>query len=253
MGWTLFGQTYPPNCPIGATGWISIASVAAIFGVLIVEMARYQGPATNQPTENDSGEADSVGAHAGVVIERVLSSVFISLYVGIPLSMLVLIRRLHSGTEPTWGLWALLAIIAITKSADAGAYFVGKMLGRNKLIPKLSPGKTWEGALGGVLTATIVAFGCLFWLIPSSQGGSAPKLNESVTTMELFLRAGGLGAVLMLAGLVGDLAESLIKRESGAKDSGDWLPGLGGVWDVTDSLLAAAMPAFVLLASGIAG
>lgn len=227
MLWTLTASTYPATCPIGTTGWIAIASVACIFGVLAAEMWAY-----------DEGRSGA--------IDRTISGVFVAAYAGMPMAMLVLIRRLHITVDPTWGLWALLAMIATTKSADAGAYFAGKTLGKHKLIPRLSPGKTWEGAAGGMLTATIVAAGCLIFLIPPLTN-SPPDWSASILSALL------LGPVLMVAGLVGDLAESLIKRDAGAKDSGNWLPGLGGVWDVSDSLLAAAMPAFVLFASGIAG
>lgn len=227
MAWTVAGATYPVGCPIGTTGWISIGAVAAIFGLLVVEMWSY-----------DEGRTGA--------IDRTVAGVFVAVYAGMPMALLVLIRRLHLPGDPSWGLWALLATIAITKSADAGAYFAGKSLGKHKLIPRLSPGKTWEGAAGGMLTATIVAAGCLYFL-------NDPVSTTPPSTGATVLSALVLGPVLMVAGLIGDLAESLIKRDAGAKDSGNWLPGLGGVWDVSDSLLAAAMPAFVLFASGIAG
>ncbi len=152
-----------------------------------------------------------------------------------------------------WGLAALLTTIAVTKSTDAGAYFSGKTLGKHKLIPRLSPGKTREGAVGGILTATIVAFGCLQWLFPAVAGAAAgPVATPSIPGIDQPLwGALVLGPLLALTGMVGDLAESLIKRDSGAKDSGNWLPGLGGVWDVTDSLIAAVMPAFLCFAAGV--
>jgi phosphatidate cytidylyltransferase len=138
----------------------------------------------------------------------------------------------------------------VTKSADAGAYFTGKTLGRHKLIPRLSPGKTWEGAIGGIVTSTLVALACLTWLFPESSNapGSAPSIALLASPLWGALL---LGPLLSLSGMVGDLAESLVKRDAGAKDSGDWLPGLGGVWDVTDSLIAAAMPAFLCFSAGV--
>ncbi|WP_040770873.1 phosphatidate cytidylyltransferase, partial [Novipirellula maiorica] len=147
-----------------------------------------------------------------------------------------------------WGLAALITMIAVTKSTDAGAYFVGRAVGRHKLIPRLSPGKTWEGAVGGMLTSTIVAFACLHWLFPAM----APTTN-AITLIQCIIGAIVLGPVLAIAGMLGDLAESLVKRDAGVKDSGSWLPGLGGVWDVTDSLIAAVMPAFLCFAAGVAG
>ena len=141
----------------------------------------------------------------------------------------------------------------MTKSTDAGAYFSGRALGKHKLIPRLSPGKTREGAVGGILTATIVAFVCLQWLFPLVAGEAAgPVQAPSVPGIDQPLwGALVLGPLLAVAGMIGDLAESLVKRDTGAKDSGTWLPGLGGVWDVTDSLIAAVMPAFLCFAAGV--
>ncbi|EMI43841.1 phosphatidate cytidylyltransferase [Rhodopirellula sp. SWK7] len=139
-----------------------------------------------------------------------------------------------------WGLAALLSMIAITKSTDAGAYFTGKSIGRRKLIPRLSPGKTWEGSIGGVVVATLVAAACIAFLFPAISGpDSAPPLGLALV----------LGPLLAICGMVGDLAESLVKRACGAKDSGNLLPGLGGVWDVTDSLIFASLPAFLCFAA----
>ncbi len=92
------------------------------------------------------------------------------LYVGLPMALLIALRSMGGGN---WGLAALITTIAVTKSTDAGAYFSGKALGKHKLIPRLSPGKTREGAVGGILTATIVAFVCLQWLFPAIAGAAA--------------------------------------------------------------------------------
>jgi phosphatidate cytidylyltransferase len=152
-------------------------------------------------------------------------------------------------------------MIIVTKSTDAGAYFSGKalggkLLGSKKLIPRLSPGKTREGALGGIIIATIVAFLCLKWLFPwiVSLAGPTPADVPAPPIAALANPIFGallLGPLLAVSGMIGDLAESLVKRDSGAKDSGNWLPGLGGVWDVTDSLTAAIMPAFLCFAAGV--
>ncbi len=111
-------------------------------------------------------------------IERTSAAVFVSLYVGLPMALFVSLRSMGSGN---WGLAALLTTIAVTKSTDAGAYFSGRTLGKHKLIPRLSPGKTREGAVGGIVTATIVAFVCLQWLFPQISGGSgAPGTGPSI-------------------------------------------------------------------------
>ncbi len=233
LAWPLTGNAYPVNCPVGRLGWIVIGGITAIFVVVISEMRSYG----RVPAEKNA-------------IERIGAGCFIALYVGLPIAMLVALRSLGDGN---WGLAALLTMIAVTKSADAGAYFAGKTMGKNKLIPRLSPGKTWEGLVGGTLTATIVAYFSLRLLFPWISGISSPPAG---TASLAFLReplwgAMLLGPILTVSGLVGDLAESLVKRDAGAKDSGNLLPGLGGVWDVTDSLIAAAMPAFLCFAAGV--
>ena len=149
----------------------------------------------------------------------------------------------------------MLTTIAVTKAADTGAYASGKTLGKHKLVPRLSPGKTREGAVGGILTATIVAFVCLQWLFPAlAEAGSQPSETPSIPGIDQpFWGALVLGPLLALVGIIGDLAESLVKRSCDAKDSGNLLPGMGGVWDVTDSLIATIMPAFLCFAMGIGG
>ncbi len=234
MVWPLLGHSYPPDCPVGRLGWIVIGGVAAIFLVLLHEMGRY-------------GKAGQTGG----AIERTCGGTFVSLYVGLSMALLVAMRSMGNGN---WGLAAILTTMVVTKSADAGAYFTGKTLGRHKLIPRLSPGKTWEGAMGGILIATIVAFACLSWLFPAIVGGNGPGTAASIRLLaDPLWGALLLGPLLTVSGMVGDLAESLVKRDAGAKDSGNWLPGLGGVWDVTDSLIASAMPAFLCFAAGVGG
>lgn len=118
-------------------------------------------------------------------------------------------------------------VLAIVAAADIGAYFVGRRIGRTRLAPAVSPGKTWEGVAGGLLAATLVA------------GAGAIVLG---------LPLGALAAVGLTVGaisVVGDLAESMFKRHSGVKDSGSLFPGHGGVLDRVDSM-AAAVPLFVM-------
>ena len=234
MLWPLCGQVYPPNCPMGTFGWMIVSVMSAILMLLFREILAYRGA--------------SSGA-----LERTLGGVFASVYVGVPMALLVVIRLL--GTTPqttsivglatgsaTWGLAALVTTIAATKASDAGAYFMGKSFGKHKMIAHLSPGKTWEGAAGGIALAVIVSYGCSVWLIPwlATVANPAPWWGPLL-----------FGIVCAVCGMIGDLAESLVKRETGVKDSGKWLPGLGGVWDVTDSLIGSVMPAWVMLATGL--
>lgn len=132
----------------------------------------------------------------------------------------------------------LLAAMAIVWIADTAAYFAGRALGRHKLAPTISPGKTWEGVYGALL-ATAVYTLVLLWL--------APDVIHAVP-LSLPALAGWVGLVLALTGLsvVGDLFKSLLKRQRGVKDSGRILPGHGGVIDRIDALLAVMPPAALL-------
>jgi phosphatidate cytidylyltransferase len=122
------------------------------------------------------------------------------------------------------GPYYLLYFVLITKFSDTGAYTVGSLFGKHKMIPRISPGKTWEGFAGAILLSTLasVVFVRLF-------GSHMLGMN--------FTHAIFLGIILGLAAVVGDLIESLFKREAGIKDSGKFFPGIGGILDLLDSLL----------------
>jgi phosphatidate cytidylyltransferase len=141
----------------------------------------------------------------------------------------------------THSAWMLLGICAIVKSADIGAYTAGKLLGRHKLIPWLSPGKTIEGFLGGLVLAGLV--GALVAGLFHLQGGAR---WEALRPIPVLLGGMVAGVILGAVGQLGDLLESLLKREAGVKDSGA-LPGFGGVLDILDSPLLAAPVAYWLL------
>lgn len=128
--------------------------------------------------------------------------------------------------------WTLAAVILVVKSSDIGAYFTGHAIGRHKLIPWLSPGKTWEGFFGGMALAVGVGAGLGAW-------AGLPAID---------LRTGiALGAVMGVVGPFGDLLESALKRGAGMKDSGRIIPGMGGLFDVLDSLLLAGPVAWLII------
>jgi phosphatidate cytidylyltransferase len=130
---------------------------------------------------------------------------------------------------PLTGKLCFIYLIVVTKSADTGAYFIGRHFGRSKLFPRISPAKTWEGLCGGIGTALVASL--LFWVISDGSLGNVRfSAGDSLA----------LGGILTIAGAVGDLFESLIKRSSNAKDSSNIIPGMGGLLDVLDSLLFAA-------------
>ena len=135
---------------------------------------------------------------------------------------------------------ALLAAMAIVWIADIAAYFFGRAFGRRKLAPRISPGKSWEGALGGF--ACVAAAGLAAASFEAMRGTLPFELVSALGPLA------GAAALVALAALsvVGDLHESLLKREAGVKDSGRLLPGHGGVLDRIDALIPA-MPAAVLL------
>lgn len=132
-----------------------------------------------------------------------------------------------------------LAAMAIVWIADTAAYFTGRRLGRHKLAPRISPGKTWEGAAGAVVA--VVAYALL--LVPlARRAGFAAEIDARAIAVWIVL-----AIALVALSIVGDLHESLLKRRAGVKDSGSLLPGHGGVLDRIDALLAAMPP--VALAS----
>jgi len=122
------------------------------------------------------------------------------------------------------GRYYVLYFILVTKCSDLGAYCVGSLIGRHKMIPRISPGKTWEGFAGAIVVSTgvSVAFAHL----------CHDHLKETT-----HFHAVILGVVLSVAAVIGDLIESLFKREAGVKDSGKFFPGIGGILDLLDSLL----------------
>jgi phosphatidate cytidylyltransferase len=209
-----------PQCLLGKFGWLSLGWAAAAGWAFASEMWRYQA----------NGQA----------FERILRTIFIAIYVG----MLGFLPQLRLLGDNTWGLVALLSLIVTVKMSDSFAYLVGRAIGKRKLTPVLSPGKTVEGGLAaivfGILGALLILYPGAYWLT-----GTVGKTT--------FLGAVLFGAGVSIVGMWGDLVESLIKRESHCKDSGSLIPGMGGVLDVLDSIIGAAPLAFALWAIGLVG
>ena len=129
----------------------------------------------------------------------------------------------------------LLGMVVVVAAADIGAYFVGKRIGKNRLAPSLSPNKTWEGVMGGFAACLLVGI-LLIWLLHSYL---ITLSNGQILILVL------LSLVVMLFDVIGDLLESMLKRNRDLKDSGKILPGHGGILDRVDGLLAVT-PIFVL-------
>jgi phosphatidate cytidylyltransferase len=152
-------------------------------------------------------------------------------WVGAGIGCLLLIRDI-----PEFGFWAVITVLFAVFAADTGAFFVGRTLGRHPLAPVISPAKTWEGLVGGVLAAVGTAFVILY-----------RDRDDFLTIPESLL----LGLVIALAAVLGDLFESAVKRDLGVKDSGRVLGGHGGMLDRLDAPLWAGPAAyFTILAFG---
>jgi phosphatidate cytidylyltransferase len=152
------------------------------------------------------------------------------IYVCVPIAMLVQIDRLYLPSHSIRGLW-IFFLMVVTSANDTGAFYSGKLFGRHKLYEAVSPKKTWEGAVGGLLFAIIVAI--LFLKI---------FRLHSVDLSIIFLII-----IMSVAGQIGDLAESMLKRNFSIKDSGELLPGHGGILDRIDSLLFAVPVLYIYL------
>ena len=138
---------------------------------------------------------------------------------------LVLIKAMPLGN------WLIMAVMVLVWGADIGAYFSGHKFGKRKLAPKVSPGKSWEGVLGGLLLSLLIT--------------AVVGVVRSWSASQMFAALAG-AALIVLISVVGDLTESMFKRQSGIKDSSNLLPGHGGVLDRIDSL-TAAIPVFAVL------
>lgn len=143
---------------------------------------------------------------------------------------MVALRQYGYVENPHTGAWWLLYVMLLVWGADSGAYLFGKLFGKHKLAPKVSPGKTWEGFIGGLVTSALIA-----WLF----GRYAPLSVQPATLLIC-------SVIAALASVLGDLTESMFKREAGIKDSGHMIPGHGGILDRIDSL-TAAVPVFACL------
>lgn len=136
------------------------------------------------------------------------------------------------------GAYILLWLLAVTKFTDMGAYITGSLIGKHKMIPKVSPAKTWEGFVGALFFAQLAGCG-LFWLMP-----------DHLDALHSWKHVIILGFLLALLAVIGDLAESVLKRSLNAKDSGKILPGIGGGLDLIDSICFTA-PALWFYLKGV--
>lgn len=150
----------------------------------------------------------------------------IAIYLGWPLSLFPLLRGFQVGISP--GFWWVLTVLLGVWGFDTGAFFTGHFIGRHKLAPNISPAKTWEGVIGGMILSITAAL--LFTTLPLGVPWYLAIL---------------LGILIGVAATLGDLAESLIKRQTHVKDSGQIMPGHGGILDRIDSMLFAVIVVYI--------
>ncbi len=156
-------------------------------------------------------------------------------YVVVMFSFVSRLLFLPQINESVPGAWLIIWLVLVTKFTDMGAYVTGSVIGKHKMIPHISPGKTWQGFVGGIGFALLA--GCsLFALMP-----------ERLAILGGWSWVIGLCVLLSLLAVVGDLAESVLKRSMGVKDSGKTLPGIGGALDLIDSLCYTAPVLYFVL------
>ena len=156
-------------------------------------------------------------------------------FVGVMFSFMARLLFVPEMDQAVPGAWLVIWLVAVTKFTDMGAYATGSLIGKHKMIPHISPGKTWEGIAGGVVFA--LAIGCgLFALMP-----------EPLAVLGSWTSVVVISLILAVLAVVGDLAESVLKRSIGVKDSGQTLPGIGGILDLIDSLCFTAPALYFIL------
>lgn len=168
-------------------------------------------------------------------LRQIAATLLSVMYLGVGGALILEMRTLD-----TVGIPGLVMFLAAVKFTDIGAYFTGSFIGKHKMIPWLSPGKTWEGLAGGLTAAAGISLLATWSLKITIFGDMATSPSAIAKTI-------AFGVIVGAAGQFGDLCESLLKRASGVKDSGALVPEFGGVLDIIDSPLLAAPVAILLL------
>ena len=220
-GLPIYWSGYPADCPLGTFGLPMAGLSLGLLLTCAVEAWCYDAE------RNSTRRAALAG--------------FSIFYIGLPMALLVQLRMV----DPRTGLAAVASLLIIVKSSDIGAYAVGRLIGKHPVAPRLSPKKTIEGLLGGLTTSALVSVLVFQFLVPSLTGGSSSSTPLWAAAL--------YGVAIGIAGFVGDLAESMLKRDAKVKDSSNWLPGFGGVLDLLDSVLLAVPVALLCWVSGLVG
>ena len=217
---------------------VGIATSVALFALAFTVFKQWGTPATDQTARLVLGAllytmlivpttfVCELWRKSPTPIANIATTFMGVIYVALPMSMLLFLPQMLVGK---WSAWTMMAFVSIIWVNDICAYLVGVTMGKHRLCERISPKKSWEGFFGGLLGA--VGFAILFGHL---LGGN------------LYIW-GGLGLVVALAGVAGDLVESLMKREVGVKDSGKMMPGHGGFLDRFDALFLAVPFAVIYL------
>ena len=203
----------PWDCPLAYLGIVLMAYLGSCLLAIVVEVVF---------SKTESNGILSLG----------LSTLGI-FYIGMLISVLILLRFIN---DDQWKSLPLISLLLTVKMGDIGAYTIGRLVGKHRLAPRLSPGKTIEGVLGGLLFSVGGAF-LAFRLVPAWIYVEMPPFP--------WWQLVAYGLLVGAAGVLGDLAESLLKRNAQQKDSSGWLPGFGGVLDLIDSLLLAGPISYI--------
>ena len=231
--------------------WLGLAGGITLVGTLFVYLSGLAKPQLGEPTTGGVAELElgifavllltllgrRVFAHPSapsfsMVGHTMLGVLYVSWLLGFLLKIYFFAAPSAAGFDAGY---CLLFFILATKCSDIGAYSLGSLIGRHKMIPSVSPGKTWEGFVGAILLSTAAA------MVMAHYWGAARLGGMTLG------HAAALGPVLAVGAVIGDLVESVFKRDSGVKDSGSFFPGIGGILDLLDSLLFNAPLMFLYL------
>jgi phosphatidate cytidylyltransferase len=203
----------------GCESLLTLSKPMFAFGMIVLGLFTYEAFKFREPGRS----LETMGAHLLIVV-----------YVGLLLTFTAQLRWV-AGTQA--GYFTLASLVICVKLGDVGAYTFGRLWGKKKMAPILSPGKTWMGAIGGICGSML---GAALWL----QFGI--RLFSSEWTPPPIQWTLCYGLILAVAGMVGDLCESLIKRDTGQKDAAKLMPGFGGLLDLLDSIIFAGPIAYLL-------
>ena len=232
-GLLILGEIYRISRPNGTEPnvWLGFPIYLALLGESILGSGSYQGPLMIVSILLLlTWELFRKKAH---VLENIGISFFAAVFIAMAITYAIKLQQLgYTGQGGHLGGYAVLTVFIAVWTCDSMAYFVGSAIGKHKIFPRVSPNKSWEGSIAGVV-------GSFLALLLIVKAGWLPGLD--------YFDALVLGLITSVAGQIGDFAESLVKRDVGVKDSSNLLPGHGGAWDRLDSILFAAPLSYLYL------